>query len=159
MDLLIPDRITDLRFSATDSENLYKEWPNELESLAHQIEADNASPDIPLSFRYRDTDYALHSNSNVRQMYKTMAEHDPQVSILPAAADFVIESILDPSTNETRILCKVTCSDHTSDVEWQAFLSKCDWLMQLSEGGEKVNGPDMFTMEMEGHPPRKESLY
>jgi hypothetical protein len=55
---------------------------------------------------------------------------------------------------------QVTCSDHTSDVEWQAFLSKCDWLMQLSEGGEKVNGLDMFTMEMEGPPPRrKEFLY
>jgi len=158
MDLLIPDRTTDIRFSATDSEGLYSsQWPDEFQSLARRMEADNASPDIPLSFRYRDTDYALHSNSNVRQIYKTMAEHDPQASILPAAADFVIESILDPSTNETRMLCKVTCSDHTSDVEWQTFLSKCDWLVQLSEGGEKANGPDMFTMEMEGHP-RRESL-
>ena len=67
---------------------------------------DNASPDIPLSFRYRDTDYTLHLNSNVRQIYKSMAGHDPRASILPASADLVIESILDPSTNETRILCK-----------------------------------------------------
>ena len=53
----------------------------------------------------------------------------------------------------------MTCSDHTSDAEWQAFLSKCDWLIQLFEEGEKVNGPDMFTVEMEGHAPdRKESL-
>ena len=69
---------------------------------------DDANPDIPLSFKYRDTDYALNSNSNVRQICKTMAEHNPQASILPAAADYVIESILDASTNETRILCKAS---------------------------------------------------
>ncbi|KAF8807505.1 hypothetical protein BYT27DRAFT_7189573 [Phlegmacium glaucopus] len=160
IDLLIPDRITDLHFSATDSENLNpSQWPEELQSLADQIEAESASPDIPLSFRYGNTEYVLHSNTNVRQNYKTMAEPDPQGSTLPATADFVIESILDSSTNETRTLCKVTCSDHTSDVEWQAFLSKCDWLTQLFEEGEKANGPDMFTVEMEGHAPdRKESL-
>ena len=55
-------------------------------------------------------------------------------------------------------LFQVTCSDHTSDVEWQAFLSKCDWLVQLFEEGEKTNAPDMFTVEMQGHPPdRKDS--
>lgn len=69
---------------------------------------DKTSPDIPLSFKYRDTDYALHSNSNAWQIYKTMTELDPQAPILPAAADFMIESILDPSTNETRILCKAS---------------------------------------------------
>lgn len=76
-----------------------------------RVYRDNASPDIPLSFRYGDTDYALHSNSSVRQNYKTIVEHDPRASVSPATADFVIESILDSSTNETRTLCKVRLTD------------------------------------------------
>lgn len=73
---------------------------------------DNAGPDIPLSFRYGDSDYALHSNSNVRQNYKTIVEPDLQASILPTIPDFVIESILDASTDETRMLCKVRPFDY-----------------------------------------------
>ena len=94
------------KFSSSDrGVRCSSSFDNDVLTWSHK-HRDNASPDIPLSFRYRDTDYALHSNSNVRQTYKTMAEHDPQTCLLPAAADFVIESILDPSTNETRLLCK-----------------------------------------------------
>ena len=70
------------------------------------LSRDNASPDIPLSFKFGGTEYALHSNSNVRQSYKTMTEHDSQASILPENADLVMETILDSSTNEIRTLCK-----------------------------------------------------
>ncbi|KAF8167999.1 hypothetical protein B0H34DRAFT_792659 [Crassisporium funariophilum] len=126
VDVLMPDRPADIRFSATSIETLSpSHWPEEMHQFFARLSNDDADSNVPLSFTHAGIVYALNSASHVRQTYQRI-ENDT----LPKDCNFLIESIVNPEGKEDHIVCKVVCTDQTSDLEWKTFLQKCDWLTQ-----------------------------
>ncbi|KAJ7786429.1 hypothetical protein B0H16DRAFT_1446179 [Mycena metata] len=120
LDVLMPDRPADIRFSVLDSIDLAPgQWPVVLEeylstlrafqnSLSYQ-DPDASQPEAPLSFRYQDVNYVLQSNSSVRQnIERTDTAGSPSVKV-------VTESSLDLEGNHKSASCEVR---HSFSCSW-----------------------------------------
>ncbi|KAF9015244.1 hypothetical protein BDQ17DRAFT_1418336 [Cyathus striatus] len=109
MDVMLPDRAMDIRFSVTDSVSLSRpKWPAKLEEYYNQLETflsgsgEVHQPEIPLKFRHNDIDFILQSTDNVRQSMKSV-QGDANVTRF----DAVTENITSTEDDESSILCQV----------------------------------------------------
>ncbi|KIM48100.1 hypothetical protein M413DRAFT_221533 [Hebeloma cylindrosporum] len=71
VDLLIPDYRADIRFTATNIQQLPdSHWPDAVSKLVHQAKSGAEKRlDIPVMFNHDDLSYVLHSNSDIRQRH------------------------------------------------------------------------------------------
>ncbi|KAJ4486265.1 hypothetical protein J3R30DRAFT_3697765 [Lentinula aciculospora] len=136
IDLMLPDRPMDIRFSIFDSVVLSEKlWPAGLQKYFKDLsfffydgEPDALPPNAPITMHLQDVEYRLRSSVSVRRAQAhTSAPH--LETIIPA----ITESILDLEVDDKSTLCKITCDDPSSDDTWRAFLKGCDFL-----GGMRV---------------------
>ncbi|TFK41054.1 hypothetical protein BDQ12DRAFT_678804 [Crucibulum laeve] len=133
LNLLIPDRPMDLSFSVVDKLGISNvTWPEELKFYYHQLEQfligardDIPQPDTPLVFAHAGVQYALKSNTSVRQSVKCISSDIQNFNAIS-------ETIQDTDSNQKTTTCRVLCEDITSDKAWKDFLSRCDWLTTQS---------------------------
>ncbi|THV04838.1 hypothetical protein K435DRAFT_850387 [Dendrothele bispora CBS 962.96] len=129
VDLTIPDRLMDIRFSVLDSslvsENSIpselRNYNAELVSFLQSPSSDTlAQPDPPLTLRHGNLEYILRSSASVRQNSEVVADDQP--------VQVITESILDLEVNEKVTACKVICNDPASEQGWESFMKSCDKL-------------------------------
>ncbi|KAJ4001041.1 hypothetical protein F5050DRAFT_1727364 [Lentinula boryana] len=134
VDLMLPDRPMDIRFSIFDSSVLIEKlWPAELQKyfqdlsfFFHDGEADASPPNAPLILHLQGVEYRLRSSVSVRQT-QTHASAPHWETSIPA----ITESVLDLEVDDKSTLCKITCNEPFTDVNWRAFLKGCDFLSGL----------------------------
>ncbi|KAJ7038084.1 hypothetical protein C8F04DRAFT_367675 [Mycena alexandri] len=134
LDVLMPDRPADIRFSVFDSINLAAgEWPVVLEEYLSTLRAflsyqdpDASQPEAPLSFQYEDVNYVLQSNSSVRQNIERTDTADS------SSVQVVTESSLDLEGNHKSASCEIICDDIKSQESWDTFLQHCDWMSTVT---------------------------
>ncbi|ESK97618.1 hypothetical protein Moror_17480 [Moniliophthora roreri MCA 2997] len=132
MDIMLPNRPMDIRFSVYDSASLEDaDWPNELRSYVKDVgsflqyaDPQAQQPETPLMFSFNNETYLLQSSVNVRQNKESLPVLGPVNTPLSATT----ESTLDLEVNEKTTVCQINCDDLTSDDEWWAFLKGCDYL-------------------------------
>ncbi|KAK7049570.1 hypothetical protein VNI00_005601 [Paramarasmius palmivorus] len=130
LDMLLPDRPMDIRFSTYDSATLAEtDWPKELQNYVNEVtsflrysDPKAQQPDTPLLLHFNDEPYLLRSSVNVRQNQGHIA-FSPDRGVTTTT-----ESVLDLEANEKTTVCQVTCSDPESDEKWRTFLKGCDYL-------------------------------
>ncbi|KAF8898633.1 hypothetical protein BD779DRAFT_1484892 [Infundibulicybe gibba] len=132
LDLMLPDRSLDIRFSVFRfSSTIRDQWPvaleiyqTELRQFLLSANQDTPQPTIPLGFSYGGFDYYLQSTCNVRQNTEPMPDQ-----LLPAPPLAVVrESIMDLETNQRSATCQVMCDNMETDQYWTDFLETCDRL-------------------------------
>ncbi|KDR85097.1 hypothetical protein GALMADRAFT_233720 [Galerina marginata CBS 339.88] len=122
IDLLVPTRQTDLRLSGTSTDTMAAyDWPEELQVFTQKAQTMEPQSDVPLTFTHRGHAYVLHSNCLIHQQFK-------KIIVDEAEADFITESILDPESGQSSLVCKFICEDHSSVSGWEHFLRTCDWV-------------------------------
>ncbi|KAJ3868742.1 hypothetical protein EV359DRAFT_77385 [Lentinula novae-zelandiae] len=141
VDLMLPDRPMDIRFSVFDSSVLpQKLWPTELQKYFEDLsfffydgESNASPPNAPVTMFLNNVEYRLRSSVSVRQ---TQADtHAPQSEIsIPA----ISESILDLEVDDKSTVCKINCHAPSTDEDWRAFLKGCDFMsaMRIPSSGK-----------------------
>ncbi|KAJ7169984.1 hypothetical protein C8R46DRAFT_1090737 [Mycena filopes] len=127
MDIMMPDRPADIRFSVLDSTNLaVGEWPALLEQYLSALRAlfTPSQPEAPLSFVYEDVTYVLQSNSSVRQSIERT-------------------NTADSIGNHKSASCEIICGDAESKESWESFLQHCDWMSTVSAAPARPATPIM----------------
>jgi len=125
LDVLMPDRPADIRFSAFDTNDLAAgQWPQELDEYMSTLRAflsyddRNASqPEPPLTVDYEGVQYILQSASTVRRKVQRLD---------PSSVKVVTESALDFDGEQKTASCQVICENMESDAAWKSFLHQCD---------------------------------
>ncbi|RDB28766.1 hypothetical protein Hypma_015422 [Hypsizygus marmoreus] len=133
LDLMMPDRPMDIRFTVLNSSLLLQDsWPEDLRSYFHELTnfltfaAQGQQPETPLTFVYQGIKYGLQSSSTVRQNLEPLPSND-------ASVHTASESILDLESNQRSRECQVTCENIQSDDSWIAFLTQCNLLSSPSD--------------------------
>ncbi|KAJ6503426.1 hypothetical protein C8R47DRAFT_1106099 [Mycena vitilis] len=127
LDVMMPDRPADIRFSILDSVLLpADQWPAILEEHISNLRAfllyqdrDASQPETPLTLVHEGVAYVLHSSSTVRQNVETTQSESPTVRL-------VTENSLDLEGDQKSASCQVICEDIQSTTDWKVFLSHCD---------------------------------
>ncbi|KAF8216116.1 hypothetical protein K438DRAFT_1800095 [Mycena galopus ATCC 62051] len=126
LDVMMPDRPTDIRFSFFDS-TVLEDWPaplaeyiSNLQSFLRYQDRDAAQPETPLIVVYEDITYVLHSSSTVRQNVERVDAGNL------SAVRLVTESALDLEGAEKSTSCEIICDDVASETNWKLFLQQCD---------------------------------
>ncbi|KAF9263456.1 hypothetical protein L218DRAFT_959007 [Marasmius fiardii PR-910] len=135
IDVMLPDRPMDIRFSASEFRAVEAaDWPRELTAYADAVtsflnftDTQAQQPDTPLTVQYGEETFMLRSSSNVRQNQELI--HIPRTDPINA----VTESTLDLEANQKTALCQLTCRDIFSDDEWREFLRACDHLSSFPQ--------------------------
>ncbi|KAI0931918.1 hypothetical protein AcV5_004709 [Taiwanofungus camphoratus] len=137
VDLLIPDRPMDIRFSALNSSVLQTgKEPSELRTYVAGLGAflndDATQPDPPLMFHHGDDTFILHTSASVRQSTEHIdipgsSTHDEQDN-MSSFIKVITESILDLESDQKSTHCEIFCDNHASEGSWKRFLSECDKL-------------------------------
>ncbi|PFH54572.1 hypothetical protein AMATHDRAFT_131 [Amanita thiersii Skay4041] len=137
VDLIMPDRMMDIRFSIFDDTEVSKEqWPRELCSYEESISELSSSnldilrADLPLILSHNGVTYALQSSTLIRQSIDTVP--GPGDSSL-GGPRITSESVLDLNSNQRYMECQVACDDPGSDASWEQFLYECDWMTKRSQ--------------------------
>ncbi|KAG7097012.1 hypothetical protein E1B28_004405 [Marasmius oreades] len=130
IDLMLPDRPMDIRFSAAEFRAIQDvDWPRELGAYADAVtsflnfsDSQAQQPDTPLTLQYGKNTFMLRSSSNVRQ--------NQEIIDIPGSDPIraKTESVLDLEANQKTTRCQLTCQDILSDDEWREFLRGCDYL-------------------------------
>ncbi|KAK7463688.1 hypothetical protein VKT23_005628 [Stygiomarasmius scandens] len=129
VDLTMPDRPMDIRFSILDSHQIGDQAiPSELQNYNHELASFLRSPgsdtlmqpDPPLVLQHDNVDYVLRSSASVRQNAEIVTDDQP--------VQVITESILDLEVNEKITACKIICTDPTSEQGWESFMNNCDRL-------------------------------
>lgn len=139
VDVLMPDRHMDIRFSVTDAETLTSgEGPVELQTYLADLHAflDSSDPDVlqpnpPLTLNYEGIDYILDTSASVRQSKEVVLSSPLDSTSKQIHA--LTESILDLESSQKSTVCLLSCDD-MSEKSWTAFLSDCDVLTTQSNG-------------------------
>ncbi|THH15179.1 hypothetical protein EW146_g5258 [Bondarzewia mesenterica] len=134
VDVLMPDRQMDIRFSAMDTVTLVPgEEPSELQTYANELETflnpfgpEMFQPNPPLALNYEGEEYVLSESVSVRQSKESVLSSplDPSSSTIHA----VTESLLDLESSQKFTVCLLSCDDYTLEESWSAFLRDCDTL-------------------------------
>ncbi|KAJ3879080.1 hypothetical protein F5051DRAFT_326654 [Lentinula edodes] len=134
VDLMLPDRPMDIRFSVFDSSVLpQKLWPTELQKYFEDLsfffydgESNASPPNAPVTMLLNDVEYRLRSSVSVRQ---TQADtHAPQSEI---SIPTISESILDLEVDDKSTVCQINCHAPSTDEDWRAFLKGCDFMSAM----------------------------
>ncbi|KAJ6575225.1 hypothetical protein B0H19DRAFT_1127757 [Mycena capillaripes] len=128
IDVLMPDRPADIRFSILESIVLPgDQWPTILEEYISNLRAfltyqdrEASQPETPLTFVHQGAIYVLHSSSTVRQ------NTEPTETADPSSVQLVTESSLDLEGDQKFASCQVICNDLESETSWNSFLRYCD---------------------------------
>lgn len=135
VDVMLPDRFMDVRFTVTDSAPVQGEqWPSELQAYQGELlkfvngDENATQPDPPLILRHDGMEFVLHDTSSIRQSMESppLDEHSPGTG-----AKIVTESVLDLENNQKVTQCEVTCSGDSPDA-WLHFLDVCNILSSSS---------------------------
>ncbi|KAJ7706072.1 hypothetical protein B0H17DRAFT_1035513 [Mycena rosella] len=130
VDVMMPDRATDIRFSVFDSDILpAHQWPSKLEleeyiqsfraySSSQDRDTSRSRPEPPLIVTHNDIAYLLHSSSTVQQNVEETGDS--------SSVKVITESVFDLEAAQKSSSCQVLCNDVGSDVSWQSFLRQCD---------------------------------
>ncbi|KAJ7181769.1 hypothetical protein C8R43DRAFT_280885 [Mycena crocata] len=127
LDVMMPDRPADIRFSIFDSVYLSpQEMPSTLEEYATDLQAflsyqdrDASQPETPLTVVHEGLTYILLSSSTVRQNMEEDTGASRPVRV-------VTESILDLEGDQKSASCQVICEDVVTDAAWKSFMGHCD---------------------------------
>ncbi|THH33503.1 hypothetical protein EUX98_g623 [Antrodiella citrinella] len=131
LDLMLPDRFMDVRFTVTDSAPILQaKWPLLLETYQRDLlkfvngDENATQPDPPLILNHDGIEYVLHDTSSIRQSRESvpLQESSPGTS-----AEVTTESILDLENNHKVTQCEVICTGSSADA-WMHFLDVCDTL-------------------------------
>lgn len=130
LDILMPDRLMDLRFTISDMNPLtFDRLPgeilnylNDLENFLTSSDLEVAQPAPPLHISYDNHKYVLVTNASVRQSMES-SSYDPSSGIAVTS-----ESTLDLERGHQSAVCvsKVSSDNLDSPQEWDAFLQSCD---------------------------------
>ncbi|KAJ3719814.1 hypothetical protein C8R42DRAFT_671864 [Lentinula raphanica] len=131
VDLMLPDRPIDIRFSIFDASSLsQKLWPAELQTYYKSLsfffqdgEANASPPNAPLTIHLQGVEYRLRSSVSVRQ---TQAHASTPKKEFPIPT--IIESVLDLEVDDKSTICKITCHEPFTEETWRSFLKGCDVL-------------------------------
>ncbi|KAF7347747.1 hypothetical protein MVEN_01532100 [Mycena venus] len=134
LDVMMPDRPTDIRFSIFDSTVLASdEWPVTLAEYISNLRAfllyqdrDASQPETPLTVVHEDVTYVLHTSSTVRQNSEPTQPGDP------SGVRTVTESALDLEGDQKSTSCEVIWDDISSEAGWKFFLRQCDSISTTS---------------------------
>lgn len=127
VDMLIPHRPVDIRFSAQDFSLapdavlplVLRQYVAELDAyLQGQEYGKTDQPIPPMSFLSQGVHYELHSTESVRQCVNPGGAEK--------AEGAVTETILDLETGQKSSVCLVNGGNPMVDKEWSEFLSQCD---------------------------------
>ncbi|KAJ3853807.1 hypothetical protein EV368DRAFT_81215 [Lentinula lateritia] len=131
VDLMLPDRPMDIRFSVFDSSVLPQtHWPTELQKYFEDLslffsdgESNASPPNAPVTMFLNNVEYRLRSSVSVRQ---TQADtHTPQSeNSIPA----INESILDLEVDDKST---INCHAPSTDEDWRTFLKGCDFMSAM----------------------------
>ncbi|RXW24786.1 hypothetical protein EST38_g1095 [Candolleomyces aberdarensis] len=150
LDVLIPDRASDLRFTAYNLEPLsdercptnLKQYIAQMHEMANPdqwIEADKR-PQPPLTIFHGDQLYVLTSMNRVRTNVKERA-NETGLGVPPF--EVTTETVLDAADSQSmgHTTCKISCDSDASDIQWDRFLRHCQW---LTRGVATTQSPPLF---------------
>lgn len=130
LDILMPDRLMDLRFTISDMNSLTSDrlpgeilkYLNDLEKFLTSSDLEVAQPAPPLHVSYDNRQYVLVTNASVRQSMES-SSYDPSPGIAVTS-----ESTLDLESGHLSAVCvsKVSSDHLDSPQKWNAFLQSCD---------------------------------
>ncbi|KIY45483.1 hypothetical protein FISHEDRAFT_76662 [Fistulina hepatica ATCC 64428] len=135
LDLMMPNRPMDLRFTVTDTKRVsHEEQPQLIQKYlanlkSFLLETSNLTqPHTPVMVEYQGMPYVLYSSLNVRQ--RTDISNGVKV---------VSEIALDLEGSEKSTLCKAFCNNTSSDAEWTSFLQRCDRITSEPRAGPDID--------------------
>ncbi|KAJ7103420.1 hypothetical protein B0H15DRAFT_942874 [Mycena belliarum] len=128
VDVMIPNRPADIRFSIFDSDVLSaRQWPPELEQYISDLQAflsyqdrNALQPEMPLTLEHQGVTYLLYSSLIAQQNIEQIASDDS------SAVKIISETILDLEGDHKSASCQVMCDDVVDDPSWKLFLCQCD---------------------------------
>lgn len=130
LDILMPDRLMDLRFTISDMNPLtFDRLPgeilnylNDLENFLTSSDSEVVQPVPPLHISYDNQKYVLVTNASVRQSMESPS-YDPSPGIAVTS-----ESTLDLESGHHSAVCvsKISSDNLDSPQEWNDFLQSCD---------------------------------
>jgi hypothetical protein len=128
LDILMPDRLMDLRFIVSDTNPLtlgqlpsgILNYLNDLENFLISSDLDVVQPVPPLHISYDNREYVLMTNASVRQSTESPS-FDPSSGIAVTS-----ESTLDLESGHHSAVCVISSDNLDSPREWDAFLQNCD---------------------------------
>ncbi|KAK7064139.1 hypothetical protein R3P38DRAFT_2822664 [Favolaschia claudopus] len=143
VDVMIPDRPTDIRFSIFDHMALADEqWPaavadyiSSLRSYLLYQDPNSPQPEPPLTTVHQDDTYVLYSSSTVRQSVEVSQTNTP------ATVRMHTESALDLESDQKLASCEIICEDVVSESSWKQFLQRCDSASTISTLNAPLSTP------------------
>ncbi|KAJ2920186.1 hypothetical protein MD484_g28, partial [Candolleomyces efflorescens] len=156
LNVLIPDKNSDLRFTAHNSSPLpdeqcpinlkqYIARMHETVNLDRLTEADKM-PQPPLTIFHGDQLYVLTSINRVRTNIKERA-NEAGLGIPPFEVTTETALGIDDSQSMGHTTCKISCEADASDVNWDRFLRHCEW---LTRGVASTQLPPLFEEDFSG---------
>ncbi|KAF6766296.1 hypothetical protein DFP72DRAFT_13505 [Ephemerocybe angulata] len=157
LDVLIPERESDLRFTAFAVAPLpLGQYPVDLQEYARKLrdasqvawkarEDEVAVPtgvNPPLSVYLDGKQYVLTSATNVRMGRRQSATHITSPFELVTETTVDMENIGSPSTS-----CRISCDPDFTGIQWDRFLRNCDWLTRT---GVAKNSAPLFEEDFTG---------
>lgn len=126
LDLLRPDRNTDIRFSATNLTSIDpNDWPQQLKNYHQQVDTflssdrAGAEPEPPMSVAHSGVVYALNSRI---QRQTIPSQDDP----LGFSEEVVWSGSLDEDNHPESAIHQVVCNNLADDANWASFIQRCD---------------------------------
>ncbi|EGN97497.1 hypothetical protein SERLA73DRAFT_75173 [Serpula lacrymans var. lacrymans S7.3] len=146
VDLLMPDRPMDVRFSVFNCRKIAQEhqpedlrkYASNLHSFLNAAEPDVSQPRPPLTVCHDGDVYLLQSSHSIRQGFESLPtsfQADRPGNEVPLEAEpapVISESVLDLESNQKLSICQVTCDNHTDEQSWSQFLKGCDVLSSVT---------------------------
>ncbi|KAJ7783900.1 hypothetical protein DFH07DRAFT_908990 [Mycena maculata] len=143
LDVLMPNRPTDIRFSLFDSSivpgdqlpPILEEYISSLRAFLTYQDRNASQPETPLMVEHEGVSYALHSSSTVRQSTEQVEGTDSW------SVEVITESALDLEGGQKSTSCQVTCNNILSNDSWKSFMHQCDAMSTVAAPDTKSTTP------------------